>query len=486
MPKQHVMDIDIMYEAYGKGDTVVYLQSPFGGINPGAYYIAGRLSKSNRVIIWDSPNCGQSGVLIKDSQSEWHLACEYLEGLLQVLKEGQVHLVGCSGGGEMALLFAHLYPHRVKSIAMYRPTDTTSDIEQCIIKARYFNLAGIAKEYSMSRMLEYSQNPPNDRWGHISEWIAELYCKDSEKFLEMDNNAFAHILQKWGEWMNNPFFYRANLSDDELKQIDIPVLIAACDDKHHPETLAVDLHNQLCKSTYLPSKKSRQEDEIYNAQYEEHPFGGFVDFVDAYEHFLSDLVVSNSIKTNRLSRSFFMADALTLAKELLGKIIVHETADGPIRAVITETEAYMGAMDKGSHAYKNRRTDRTETMFHIGGTSYVYLIYGMYYCMNVVANAADIPEAVLIRKVEPADNESRQRMHARRRVKKEKNLSDGPGKLCIAMDITKEENDLDMVTSEKFYLTEGIEVDSKEIKCGKRINIDYAEEAADFLWRFYI
>ncbi len=196
--------------------------------------------------------------------------------------------------------------------------------------------------------------------------------------------------------------------------------------------------------------------------------------------------VEDNTNKSRLPRSFFMTDGLTLAKELLGKIMVHETPDGPIRAVITETEAYMGAMDKGSHAYGNRRTDRTETMFHIGGTSYVYLIYGMYYCMNVVANEADIPEAVLIRKVKPADEESRQRMLARRKVKNEKNLSDGPGKLCIAMDITKAQNDVDMVTSGEFYLTEGIEVNSEEIKCGKRINIDYAEEAADFLWRFYL
>ena len=196
--------------------------------------------------------------------------------------------------------------------------------------------------------------------------------------------------------------------------------------------------------------------------------------------------VEDNTNKSRLSRAFFLTDGLTLAKELLGKIMVHETEDGPIRAVITETEAYMGAMDKGSHAYGNRRTDRTETMFHPGGTSYVYLIYGMYYCMNVVANEVDIPEAVLIRKVEPADEESRQRMLERRKVKNEKNLSDGPGKLCIAMDITKAQNDVDMVTSGEFYLTDGIEVNSEEIKCGKRINIDYAEEAADFLWRFYL
>lgn len=190
--------------------------------------------------------------------------------------------------------------------------------------------------------------------------------------------------------------------------------------------------------------------------------------------------------SERLPRDFFLTDAITLSKKLLGKVMVHETKDGPIRAVITETEAYMGATDKGSHAYGNKRTNRTETMFHIGGTSYIYLIYGMYYCMNVVANAEGLPHAVLIRKVEPADEESRQRMLDRRKVKNEKNLSDGPGKLCLAMDITKELNDIDMVESKEFYLTKGRQVEEGEIKCGKRINIDYAEEAADFLWRFYL
>lgn len=188
----------------------------------------------------------------------------------------------------------------------------------------------------------------------------------------------------------------------------------------------------------------------------------------------------------RLQREFFMTDAVTLAKKLLGKVMVHETKEGSIRGVITETEAYMGAEDKASHAYGGRRTNRTEVMFHTGGTSYVYLIYGMYCCMNVVANKEEIPHAVLIRKVEPADEASKQLMFARRPVKREKNLADGPGKLCIAMDITRELNDIDMVTSGEFFLTEGRNVRKKEIKCGKRVNIDYAEEAADFLWRFYL
>ncbi len=184
----------------------------------------------------------------------------------------------------------------------------------------------------------------------------------------------------------------------------------------------------------------------------------------------------------RLERAFFMTDALVLSKNLIGKIMVHNTPFGRIRGIITETEAYMGVEDKGSHTYGGKRTNRTEPMFHIGGTSYVYFIYGMYNCVNVTAGAVDTPMAVLIRQVEPADEESRERMERFRG--KKKNLSDGPGKLCIAMNITKADNDIDMVTDENFYLTEGIEVDESRIAAGKRIGIDYAEEAADYLWRF--
>lgn len=231
------------------------------------------------------------------------------------------------------------------------------------------------------------------------------------------------------------------------------------------------------------------------------------------------------MQQKRLKRAFFTTDALTLSKNLIGKILVHETPLGTVRGIITETEAYMGVEDKGSHTYGGRRTKRTEPMFHIGGTSYVYFIYGMYNCVNVTAGAENVPMAALIRMVEPADEASRKIMERlrlldtkRRRAAREarknagetevqpairaanpaaaqtdgdripanikKHLADGPGKLCIAMAITPDDNDVDLVTHDTFYLTEGIEVEEDRISVGKRIGIDYAEEAADYLWRF--
>ncbi|MBE5884079.1 MAG: DNA-3-methyladenine glycosylase [Lachnospiraceae bacterium] len=209
----------------------------------------------------------------------------------------------------------------------------------------------------------------------------------------------------------------------------------------------------------------------------------------------------------RLPREFFVRDGLTVARELLGKILVHHTPYGVIRGIITEVESYMGETDKASHTYGGKRTKRTEPMYHIGGTSYVYLIYGMYSCMNIACMGEGIPQAVLLRSVVPADERSRHIMTKlrleplnRRQLKKghvpyteatlpdslKKHLADGPGKMCIAMNITGADNDIDMVSSEQFYVTEGLTIMSEQIEVGKRIGIDYAEEAAEYLWRFYV
>lgn len=197
-----------------------------------------------------------------------------------------------------------------------------------------------------------------------------------------------------------------------------------------------------------------------------------------------DSICKNDIR-KRLERDFFMTDALELAQKLIGKVLVHETPLGVVRGMITETEAYMGVEDKGSHTYKGKRTKRTEPMFHIGGTSYVYLIYGMYSCVNITAGDVDVPMAVLIRRVEPYDEESRKIMESLRGMEKaDRHLADGPGKLCIAMHISKDDNDIDLVTDDKFYLTEGVIVKKEQIMPGKRIGIDYAQEAADYLWRY--
>ena len=186
----------------------------------------------------------------------------------------------------------------------------------------------------------------------------------------------------------------------------------------------------------------------------------------------------------RIERKFYMRDAVTVGKDILGKIIVKKTDDGRIMSGrITEVEAYMGITDKASHSYGGRRTKRTEVMYKEGGYSYVFLIYGMYECFNVTAGREGDPQAVLIRGVEPLENKNL--MQEKRKVKKEKDISNGPGKLTKALGITREDNGADLTAGENIWLEDdGYKV--KDIVETTRIGIDYAEEDALKPWRFYI
>lgn len=186
----------------------------------------------------------------------------------------------------------------------------------------------------------------------------------------------------------------------------------------------------------------------------------------------------------RIERKFYMRDAVTVGKDILGKIIVKKTADGRIMSGrITEVEAYMGITDKASHSYGGRRTKRTEVMYKEGGYSYVFLIYGMYECFNVTVGREGDPQAVLIRGVEPLENKNF--MWEKRKVKKEKDISNGPGKLTKALGITREDNGADLIAGENLWLEDdGYKV--KDIVETTRIGIDYAEEDTLKPWRFYI
>lgn len=184
----------------------------------------------------------------------------------------------------------------------------------------------------------------------------------------------------------------------------------------------------------------------------------------------------------RLDRDFFEQDTLEVAKSLLGKRLVRKDDLGRYTAgIIVETEAYRGFIDKAAHSY-NGETSRTKIMFGAKGHAYIYLIYGMYNCMNITCGPSDSPDAVLLRALEPVEGISV--MEKRRNTDKTKNLCSGPGKLCMAMDIHRGLYGVDLISDDRLYLEHGIAVSN--ITESKRINIDYAEEAKDFLWRFYI
>jgi DNA-3-methyladenine glycosylase len=189
----------------------------------------------------------------------------------------------------------------------------------------------------------------------------------------------------------------------------------------------------------------------------------------------------------RLGRAFYSrADTLRVARELLGKRLV-VPADGGARVSgrVVETEAYLGAEDKGAHSYNRRRTARTETMYAKGGAVYVFFVYGMHHQFNVVTGPEGQPTALLVRAVEP--EEGIEIMRERRAVPKERELTSGPGKLCKALGIDRTFDGEDMTTSARVWLEDaGARVRPEEIASGPRIGIAYAEEYALKPWRFWI
>jgi DNA-3-methyladenine glycosylase len=173
-----------------------------------------------------------------------------------------------------------------------------------------------------------------------------------------------------------------------------------------------------------------------------------------------------------------------LPREFYTRSNVLPAADGTrVSGVIVETESYRGPQDRASHAYGGRRTKRTETMYGIGGTVYVYFVYGMYYQFNVVTNVCDNPHAILIRAVEPV--EGLDVMRRRRSGQPDHNLTNGPGKLCIALGIDRGMDCVDLL-GRRVWIEERKKLPARQIASGPRIGIDYAEEWVDKPWRFWI
>lgn len=176
-----------------------------------------------------------------------------------------------------------------------------------------------------------------------------------------------------------------------------------------------------------------------------------------------------------LPRSFYGRDGLTVARDLLGKVLVC----GDCAGIIVETEAYMAPMDRASHAFGGRRTLRTEPLFGPPGHAYIYLTYGMYHCLNAVCAPEGEPQCVLIRALEPI--RGLEHMAARRRNAPTRDLCRGPGRLCMALGLDRSRNTADLCAGD-FCITEG---DAPgEIVTTPRIGVDNSGEAAQYPWRF--
>lgn len=178
-----------------------------------------------------------------------------------------------------------------------------------------------------------------------------------------------------------------------------------------------------------------------------------------------------------------------MAKDLLGKFLVRKTKKGIIIGKIIEVEAYLGPYDKASHSYNYKKTKRTMVMYEKPGILYIYLIYGIYYCLNVITEKKNVPCAVLIRSLFPVKGIELMLDNRRVKIGKDfKNLADGPGKLCMALDITKDEfNQTDSTSPDsKLFFTQGKDVDKKNILRKKRIGVEYAGEDKDLLLRYIL
>lgn len=191
-----------------------------------------------------------------------------------------------------------------------------------------------------------------------------------------------------------------------------------------------------------------------------------------------------------LPPSFYRRPAEEVARDLLGRYLVRELEGERLVLRLVETEAYLGAPDRASHAWAGRRTPRNESLYLPGGYAYVYFIYGMHFCLNAVTGEADIGSAVLLRAGEPVEGEERMRENRGwTRVPRPGDLAGGPGKLCQALAVGR---DLDGVRLDRppLWIARGAPVLSgtgeEEIAAGPRIGVDYAGEAAAWPLRFML
>jgi len=194
----------------------------------------------------------------------------------------------------------------------------------------------------------------------------------------------------------------------------------------------------------------------------------------------------NLSSINKLPEKFYQRkNVVIIARELLGKILVTNINNILTAGRIVETEAYNGAIDKASHAFGNRRTNRTEVMFAAGGLAYVYLCYGIHHLFNVVTNVKDTPHAVLIRAVEPLVGMEDMLIRTGKKVL-DNTLTRGPGNVSKALGIYTKHTGLSLLGDEIFIADDGIKPGSTEIAATPRIGVDYAGADALLPYRFII
>lgn len=206
-----------------------------------------------------------------------------------------------------------------------------------------------------------------------------------------------------------------------------------------------------------------------------------------------DVLSSNIIKFFRLSilmiklgyNFYNRANVVTIAKELLGKVLISQWEGVVTSGRIVETEAYNGIIDRASHAWNGRRTNRTEVMYKEAGTGYVYLCYGIHHLFNVVTNEIDTPHAVLIRALEPLEGIEHM-LRRTNKVKPDRTLTSGPGNVAKALGISTLHSGINLLDDAVFIADDGYKVAKKNIVATPRIGVDYAGADAMLPYRFII
>jgi DNA-3-methyladenine glycosylase len=181
-----------------------------------------------------------------------------------------------------------------------------------------------------------------------------------------------------------------------------------------------------------------------------------------------------------LPRSFYARPVLVVARDVIGKILVHDTDEGRVAGRIVEAEAYRGPEDRAAHSYGGRRTARTEAMYGPPGHAYVFFVYGMHHHVNLVTTKEGLPHAVLLRAVEPIEGIE---LMAKRRGRKatDRELTNGPGKLCVAFGIDRRAYGADLCRK-PLFLADG---PRGRVARSPRVGIDYAGAWVTRPWRFY-
>ncbi len=188
----------------------------------------------------------------------------------------------------------------------------------------------------------------------------------------------------------------------------------------------------------------------------------------------------------KLPASFYQrSNVLSIAKELLGKLLVTKFNDQLTSGRIVETEAYNGIIDKASHAFSGRRTNRTEVMYGAGGIAYVYLCYGIHHLFNVVTNDHGTPHAVLIRGIEPVQG-SELMLERMGKAKFDNTVGRGPGNVSRALGILTSHTGYSLMGDELFIASDGFVLKKSQVIASPRIGVDYAGEDAKLHYRFFV